>query len=86
MECGIACNKPGSGCNALYAEGRECHLLHVIKLDISSSHDILVKTVTLLKYFHDVATPIIDPFCAWKSTILMLRMPELVLYGIRLLA
>ena len=29
IECGIACNKDGSNCSALYVKGQECHLLLV---------------------------------------------------------
>ena len=35
---------------------------------------------------YGIRVPIIGPFRAWKPTILGLWMPELVLYGIRLLA
>ena len=29
IECGIACNKQGSDCNAFYVKKQECHLLEV---------------------------------------------------------
>ena len=46
IECGIACNKPGSDCNALYAEGRECHLLKVYYIFSST----LYLLITVTKY------------------------------------